>query len=36
MWLKPKPSRHLGDVDLDVLGRLITDSVKRAKQRGLA
>jgi hypothetical protein len=28
--------KRLSDVDLDVLGRLITDSVKRAKTRGLA
>jgi hypothetical protein len=28
--------KRLSDVDLDVLGRLIADSVKRAKTRGLA
>jgi hypothetical protein len=27
--------KRLSDVDLDVLGRLVTDSVKRAKKRGL-
>jgi hypothetical protein len=28
--------KRLSDVDLDVLGRLVTDSVKRATKRGLA
>lgn len=28
--------KRLSDVDLDVLGRLVSDSVKRVKKRGLA
>jgi hypothetical protein len=28
--------KRLSDVDLDALGRLVTDSVKRAKKRSVA